>query len=92
MEQSVYPSCQDLGRTEVAHLQPGSKTASPDGRPSDLNQFQTVVRIRMDDASEFDCKAGDVPLLPSGHDAWVVGDEPGVVVDFQEMIDYAKWV
>jgi len=33
--------------------------------------------------NRFDCKPGDVSLLPSGHDAWVVGDEPAVVVDFQ---------
>ncbi len=38
----------------------------------------------------FDCRAGDVSLLPSGHDAWVVGNEPAVVVDFQGMIEYAK--
>lgn len=49
-----------------------------------------VLRIRMDDGSEFDCRPGDVSLLPSGHDAWVVGNEPAVVVDFQGMIDYAK--
>lgn len=49
-----------------------------------------VLRIRMDDGTEFDCKPGDVSLLPSGHDAWVVGDEPAVVVDFQGMIDYAR--
>lgn len=49
-----------------------------------------VLRIKMDDGTEFDCKAGDVSLLPSGHDAWVVGDQPAVVVDFQGMIDYAK--
>ncbi len=37
------------------------------------------------------CAGGyDVSLLPSGHDGWVVGDEPVVVVDFQGMIDYAK--
>jgi hypothetical protein len=48
-----------------------------------------VLRILMDDGTEFDCRAGDVSLLPSGHDAWVVGDEPAVVVDFQGMIDYA---
>ena len=34
--------------------------------------------------------AGDVSLLPSGHDAWVIGNEPAVVVDFQGMIDYAS--
>jgi hypothetical protein len=44
----------------------------------------------MDDGSEFDCRAGEVALIPSGHDAWVVGDEPVVIVDFQGMIDYAK--
>ena len=41
-------------------------------------------------AASFDCKPGDVSLLPSGHDAWVVGEEPAVVVDFQGMIDYAN--
>jgi len=49
-----------------------------------------VLRVRMDDGTEFDCKPGDVSLLPSGHDAWVVGNEPVVVVDFQGMVDYAK--
>ena len=49
-----------------------------------------TLRILMDDWTEFDCRPGDVSLLPSGHDAWVVGDEPAVVVDFQGMIDYAK--
>jgi hypothetical protein len=49
-----------------------------------------VLRVRMDDGSEFDCKTGDVSLLPPGHDAWVVGDAPVVVVDFQGMIDYAS--
>jgi hypothetical protein len=39
-----------------------------------------VLRVRMDDGTEFDCKAGDVSLLPPGHDAWVVGSEPVVVV------------
>ena len=49
-----------------------------------------VLRVRMDDGSEFDCRPGDVSLLPPGHDAWVVGDEAVVVVDFQGMVDYAK--
>ena len=49
-----------------------------------------ILRIKMDDGTEFDCKPGEVSLLPSGHDAWVVGNEPAVVVDFQGMIDYAR--
>ena len=40
--------------------------------------------------AEVECRPGDVSLLPSGHDAWVVGDAPAVVIDFQGMIDYAK--
>ncbi|MHA6525973.1 hypothetical protein [Tessaracoccus sp. G1721] len=31
---------------------------------------------------EFEVGAGDVNLLPPGHDGWVVGDEPAVVVDW----------
>jgi len=29
-------------------------------------------------------------LIPSGHDAWVVGNEPVVVVDISGMVVYAK--
>ena len=49
-----------------------------------------TLRVVMDDGTEKDLKAGDVSSLPSGHDAWVVGNEPVVVVDFQGMVDYAK--
>ena len=49
-----------------------------------------TLRIQMSDGTEFDAHPGDVTSLPSGHDAWVVGDEPAVVVDFQGMLDYAK--
>lgn len=49
-----------------------------------------VLRIKMDDGIEFDCKAGDVSYLPSGHDAWVIGNEPVIVIDFNGMTEYAK--
>lgn len=49
-----------------------------------------VLKVRMDDGTEFECRPGDVSLLPSGHDGWVVGNEPVIVVDFQGMLDYAK--
>ena len=49
-----------------------------------------VLMVVMDDGTKFECRPGDVSLLPSGHDAWVVGDEPAIVVDFQGMVDYAK--
>ena len=32
----------------------------------------------------------EVLMLPPGHDAWVVGDEPVVVIDISGMANYAK--
>jgi hypothetical protein len=48
------------------------------------------LAIRMDDGSEFVAGPGDVTSLPSGHDAWVVGDDPVVVVDWFGATNYAK--
>lgn len=70
-------------------VQPLAKTESCEA-PHYQYHVSGVLRVKMDDGTEFDCKPGDVSLLPSGHDAWVVGNEPAVVVDFQGMIDYAK--
>ena len=49
-----------------------------------------VLKVVMDDGTELECRPGDISLLPSGHDAWVVGDDAAVVVDFQGMVDYAS--
>ena len=49
-----------------------------------------TLRILMSDGTELDAVAGDVTALPSGHDAWVVGDEPAVVVDWWGATDYAR--
>lgn len=38
------------------------------------------LRFRMDDGPEFSIVAGDVFDIPPGHDVWVVGDEPAVVL------------
>jgi hypothetical protein len=48
------------------------------------------LRIRMADGSEEEFGPGDVGITPPGHDAWVVGDEPVVVVDVSGMKEYAK--
>ena len=34
--------------------------------------------------------SGDVTALPSGHDAWALGDEPAVTVDWFGAGNYAK--
>ncbi|MEX1255959.1 MAG: cupin domain-containing protein [Dehalococcoidia bacterium] len=49
-----------------------------------------TLHVVMADGTEFDAKAGDVTALPSGHDAWVVGNEPVVVVDWWGASNYAK--
>jgi len=48
------------------------------------------IAVRMTDGTEFIAKAGDITSLPSGHDAWVVGDEPAVSIDWYGASNYAK--
>jgi hypothetical protein len=48
------------------------------------------LRVQMDDGSEEEFGPGDVSHLPPGHDAWVVGNEPVVVIDVTGLADYAK--
>ena len=48
------------------------------------------LAIQMDDGTELIAKPGDITSLPSGHDAWVVGDERVVVVDWYGASNYAK--
>lgn len=40
------------------------------------------VRVRMDDGRELELGPGDAHVVGPGHDAWVVGDEPCVTIDF----------
>jgi hypothetical protein len=53
-------------------------------------QVSGTLTTRMDDGTEKTSKGGDVLNIPPGHDAWVVGNEAVVVLDFQGMVDYAK--
>lgn len=86
----------DIGRLT---LQPGWRWSN-DVKPiagtasCEAPHFQYHVSgrlgIRMDDGTEFIAEPGDVTSLPSGHDAWVVGDEPVVVVDWHGASQYAK--
>jgi len=52
--------------------------------------LQGTLHVVMGDGTEFDAGPGDVTALPQGHDAWVVGDEPVVVVDWYGASNYAK--
>ncbi len=43
----------------------------------------------MDDGSEAEFGPGDVGSIPPGHDAWIIGDEPFMSIDFGDAL-YAK--
>ena len=47
-------------------------------------QYQISGRLHMKlrDGTEFEIRPGDVSSVPPGHDAWVVGDEPAVGIEW----------
>lgn len=49
-----------------------------------------TLHVKMSDGNEFDVGPGWVSSLPQGHDAWVVGDEDVVLVDWYGASEYAK--
>jgi len=51
---------------------------------------QGTLHIVMEDGTELEAGPGAVTALPQGHDAWVVGDSPVVVVDWWGASNYAK--
>ncbi len=48
------------------------------------------LHVVMDDGSSQEFGPGDIALLPPGHDAWVVGNDPVVVIDISGMVNYAQ--
>lgn len=48
------------------------------------------LHVLMADGEEAEFVAGDVASIPPGHDAWVVGNEPVVVIDISGMAQFAK--
>jgi hypothetical protein len=63
------------------HLKPVAKTEWCEA-PHFQYHVSGVIRIRMSDGTELEPKSGDITYLPQGHDAWVVGDEPFVAIDW----------
>jgi hypothetical protein len=90
-----------IGEAEIGRLvfQPGWRWSN-DVKPiagtesCEAPHFQYHVSgrlaIRMDDGTEFIAEPGDVTSLPKGHDAWVVGVEPAIVIDWYGASSYAK--
>ncbi len=48
------------------------------------------IRVKMNDGSEEEYGPGDVAYIPPGHNAWVVGNEPYIGIEFGSKANYAK--
>ncbi len=71
------------------HVKPIAKTQWCEA-PHFQYQLSGCLHVVMSDGTEFDTMKGQVSWLPSGHDAWVVGDESVVLVDWSGAKHYAK--
>ena len=71
------------------HVKPIAKTDSC--QAAHMGYFVSGrMRVVMDDGEELEYGPGDFAVMAPGHDAWTVGDEPCVVIDWQGFADYAK--
>ncbi|MBI4760212.1 MAG: cupin domain-containing protein [Chloroflexota bacterium] len=80
-------------------LQPGwqwSKHVKPVVGGESCQRFHVKIflagrqRIRMDDGTEMEFGPGDVAIMQPGHDAWVVGDEPNVLIELADVVKREK--
>jgi hypothetical protein len=46
--------------------------------------------VKMEDGTTKELGPHDVYLIPPGHDAWIVGNDPCVTIEFADMSHYAK--
>lgn len=53
-------------------------------------QITGTLQIRMADGTELIATPGQVGSVPPGHDAWVVGNEPAVLLDWLGASGYAR--
>ena len=71
------------------HVKPIAKTESCHGAHMGY-LLSGRMKIQMDDGKTEEYGPGDVMIADPGHDAWIVGDEACVVIDWQGFADYAK--
>jgi hypothetical protein len=53
-------------------------------------QVSGILHVVMSAGDEYDFVAGAVAVVPPGHDAWVVGDEAVVLIDWNGASAYAR--
>jgi class 3 adenylate cyclase len=91
-----------LGDTTVARVEfdPGWRWSTDMGPLAKTRSCQIhhlgysvsgIVHALMDDGEEFDVPPGSIYEVPPGHDAWVVGDEPWVIIEWTSVQIAATW-
>jgi hypothetical protein len=70
-------------------IKPLAKTESCEA-PHLQYHVSGILHVVMDDGTEDEFGPGDVAMIPPGHDAWVVGQEPVVVIDVSGMENFAR--
>jgi quercetin dioxygenase-like cupin family protein len=71
------------------HVRPMAKTEYCE-IPHQQYVISGRLMIAMEDGTQMELGPGDVAVIAPGHDAWVLGDEPFVAIDFSPaMKNYA---
>jgi quercetin dioxygenase-like cupin family protein len=72
------------------HIRPMAKTDSCEV-PHQQYVISGRLMVVMEDGTKMELVPGDFAIIAPGHDAWVLGDEPFVAIDFSPaMKNYAQ--
>jgi quercetin dioxygenase-like cupin family protein len=71
------------------HLGPAVGTASCQALHTGV-VLSGRLHVRMDDGREAEAGPGEIVVITPGHDAWVLGDEPCVMIDWTGFAPSAK--
>src|SRR5438876_767676 len=69
---------------------PGGITPTSPGPNSTSEPSSARMGARRSEGRGVEVRPGDVGVIPPGHDAWIVGNESFVGIDFQGGAVYAK--
>jgi quercetin dioxygenase-like cupin family protein len=71
------------------HIKPIAKTESCEAAHTGYF-ISGRMKVVMDNGEEMEYGPGDFAVMAPGHDAWVVGNEPCVVIDWHGYAHYAE--
>ncbi len=71
------------------HMKPTVGTGSCQARHRGT-VLSGAMHVVHNDGTEVEVRAGDAYVIEPGHDGWVLGDEPVVMLEFESAETYAK--